>query len=96
MANVNLGGNQEFGNAKSAFHSKPNLETVRRYLLAWADHEMGNGASTTSAVVLRKLACDENYCFAYVDAELARVRRDWLDVATAVARMEAARARLSN
>jgi hypothetical protein len=94
MANVDLGGNQEFGNAESAFHAKPDLETVRRYLLAWADRAMGNGASRTSAAVLRKLVCDENYCLAYVDAEMARVRQDWPSVATAVAKMEAARDRL--
>jgi hypothetical protein len=93
LVNVDLGSNQEFGNAKSAFLSRPNRETARRYLLAWADYTMGNGAS---AAVLRKLASDEDYCLAYVDAEKARVRRAWDDVAAAGAKLEAAAQKASN
>jgi hypothetical protein len=96
LVNVDLGGNQEFGNAKSAFLSRPNRETARRYLLAWADYTMGNGASAASAAVLRKLASDEDYCLAYVDAEKARVRRAWDDVAAAGAKLEAARHKASS
>jgi hypothetical protein len=96
MTNVDLGGSQGFGNAKSAFHSKPNRATARQYLLAWADQTTGKSASTTPAALLRKLAHDENYCLAYVDAEMGRVKRAWADVAAAAVKMEAARDRVSS
>ena len=93
MVNVDLGGNREFGNAKSAFLFRPNRETARRYLLALADYTMRIGAS---AAVLRKLASDKDYCLAFVDAEKARVRRAWDDVAAAGAKLEAARHKASS
>ena len=61
MTNVDLGGEREFGNAKSAFHSKPNRATARQYLLAWADQTAERSASTTSAALLRKLARDSSH-----------------------------------
>ena len=96
MTNVDLGGKREFGNAKSAFHSKPNRATARQYLLAWADQTTEKSASTTSAALLRKLARDDDYCLAYVDAEMGRVKRAWPDVAAAAVKMEAARDRVSS
>ena len=96
MTNVDLGGSQEFGNAKAAFHSKPNRATARQYLLAWADQTMGKCAPTTPAALLRRLAHDDDYCLAYVDAEMGRVKRAWADVVAAAVKMEAARDKVSS